>query len=75
MRDVLPAHLDFAFVLPSLCKIVTRLHAYPYLRGAAEGFRQPNSHFGTNARLAINDFRKGLPSNAEYFCAFGDRQS
>jgi hypothetical protein len=53
---MLTADLDFAIVLAGLCKIVTRLRAYPHLCGAAERLRKPNSHFSTNARPAVNDF-------------------
>jgi hypothetical protein len=64
----LPADLDLAFVLAGLRKVVTRLHAHPRLRCAAERLRKPDSHFGTYARLAINDFCKGLPGHSENLC-------
>jgi hypothetical protein len=39
MRHVLTLDLDLALVLPGLCKIVARLHAYPQFCGAAERLR------------------------------------
>jgi hypothetical protein len=56
VRDGLAAHLDFAFVLTGLCKIVTGLHPHPSVRGAAESLRKPDSYFSTNAGPAGNDF-------------------
>jgi hypothetical protein len=76
LRDVLTAHLDFAFVLAGLCKIVARLHAYPRVRGAAERLRKPDRHFGANAGLTVNDLCEGLPGDAENLraCRHGQAQ-
>jgi hypothetical protein len=39
LRHVLTLYLDFALVLPGLCKVITRQHPNPRFGGAAERFR------------------------------------
>jgi hypothetical protein len=70
-----PPYLDPASVLQGLRHVVGCLHAVPRLGPTAEGFVQPDRHFGGNPSMAVHKVGKLFAADVQNLRCFRHGQA